>query len=965
MKRLSALRTLTPFAAAIALAGCSTTAMQDAPAGAAPAQTDAATIDTEVASLDDLIAAVDIPYETFTLDNGLTTIVHTDRKSPLVGVTVYYRVGSKHEPRGRTGFAHLFEHIMFTGSENVENFDIPLEAAGSTGTNGSTSYDRTNYVETVPTGALNLALMMEADRMGYLLGAVTQERLDNQRAVVQNEKRQGDNQPYGLVNYQLSEGLLPVGHPYRHSVIGSMADLSAASLLDVREWFTDNYGPNNVVLALTGDIDAATARPMVERWFGDIPRGPEVEQFAAEPVTLAAPVYDTMTDQVPQVLIIRSWTGPDMQHPDAVPLQVGMSILGGLASSRLDNSMVRGEELATSVSAFYQAYEQIGFARAQVQVRPDSSQEEAQALLEAEIARLIEEGPTQDELDRATTQIASGLIGSLERIGGFGGKGSILAEGLLYTGDADFYRTDLERMAALTPAEVQAAMERWLTRPAYNLAVVPGERTLDGGTMGGWGDEHLTPAPEPDTGSDIEVTRTGPEIALPTPEPVGELTFPQVERATLSNGIEVVLARRSSVPKVSLAMTFDAGSVVDPAGEYGTHATMVDLLSEGTTTRSALDIAVEQETLGASLSVSAGAETTTAYLSALSPNLAPSLELLADVVRNPAFAPDALERVRSQRMAAVAQELSSPAGLANRAFMPLVYGERHPYAHASTAGDAQVIERLTRQDMVAEHAEWIRPETATITAVGDVTLSELTALLEATLGDWQGPATPVPAKSVDQAPATADAPRVVVVNRPNSPSSYLVLGRPAGIAGWQEGMEALDLANEVIGSGFLSRLNNDLRETRGWTYGIGSGVPSAQGPRVLRIATQVQADRTADSIRVILDQLEAFPASRPVDEVELQRVTDGNVRNLPNRFETNGQVLGALLSNQNAGRNDRYQALLPQLYAAVDADDINAAAREYLQPGNITIVVVGDRETVEPQLEGLDIAVEYVEADSL
>ncbi|MWV27324.1 M16 family metallopeptidase [Aurantiacibacter rhizosphaerae] len=963
MKTSFARRTLAPFAAALLLAGCSTTAT--APVETASAAGAASTATARTASLDDIIAAVDIPYETFTLDNGLTTIVHTDRKAPLVGVTVYYRVGSKSEPRGRTGFAHLFEHIMFTGSENVENFDVPLEAAGSTATNGSTSYDRTNYVETVPIGALDLALMMEADRMGYLLGAVTQERLDNQRGVVQNEKRQGDNQPYGLVDYKMSEGLLPVGHPYRHSVIGSMADLSAASLLDVREWFTDNYGPNNVVLALTGDIDAATARPMVERWFGAIERGPAVAQFDGGPVTLAEPVYDTMTDQVPQTMILRAWTGPDMQHPDAVPLQVGMYVLGGLASSRLDNAMVRGEEIATSVSAYYQPYEQIGMAQAMVQVRPDGSQEEAQALLEAEIARLIADGPTQDEMDRATTQIASGLVGSLERIGGFGGKGAILAEGLLYTGDADYYRTELEQMAALTPADVQAAMERWLTRPAYNLAVVPGERTLDGGDMGGWGDEQSAPAPTPDDGSEIEVTRTGPEIALPTPEPVGELTFPEVERATLSNGIEVVLARRTSVPKVSLALTFDAGSVVDPAGQRGTHAMMADLLTEGTTTRSALDIAIEEETLGASLSVNAGAESTAAYLSALSPNLVPSLELMADVVRNPAFAADALERVRSQRLAGVAQELSSPAGLANRAFMPLVYGDQHPYAYASTSGDAEVIEGLTREDMVAEHAEWIRPETATITAVGDVSMDELVAALEATLGDWQRSATPVPAKNVNLPAAASDGPRIVVVNRPNSPSSYLVLGRPTPLSGWQPDMEALDLANEVIGSGFLSRLNNDLRETKGWTYGIGSSLPSARGPRIFRIATQVQADRTADSIQVILDQLEAFPGTRPVDDVELQRVTDGNVRNLPNRYETNGQVLGALLANQNAGRDDRYQALLPQLYSAIDADDINAAAREYLQPENITIVVVGDWETVEPQLEALDIDIDYVEADSL
>jgi zinc protease len=309
-----------------------------------------------------LVEAVSIPFETFELGNGLKVVVHTDRKAPVVGVTTYYRVGSKHEPRGKTGFAHLFEHIMFTGSENVENFDVPLEAAGSTGTNGSTNPDRTNYVETVPTGALDLALMMESDRMGHLLGAVDQDKLDKQRGVVKNEKNQGDNQPYGLVRYLVSEGLLPVGHPYRHSTIGSMADLDAASIADVREWFRDNYGPNNVVLALTGDIDVATARDKVQRWFGDIPRGPEVRQPDTGPVTLSAPVGRDHVDQVPLVRVYRLWSGPDMTSADSAPLTAGMHVFGGLASSRLDRILVREEELAVRVSAYYDQDEQLGTA---------------------------------------------------------------------------------------------------------------------------------------------------------------------------------------------------------------------------------------------------------------------------------------------------------------------------------------------------------------------------------------------------------------------------------------------------------------------------------------------------------------------------------------------------------------------------------------------------------------------------
>ncbi|RIV83233.1 insulinase family protein [Aurantiacibacter xanthus] len=915
-------------------------------------------------SLTALVDQVQIPYERFTLENGLTTLVHTDRKAPIVGVTVYYRVGSRHEPRGRTGFAHLFEHLMFGGSENVENFDIPLEAAGSTSTNGSTWYDRTNYVETVPTGALDLALFMESDRMGYLLGAVSQEKLDNQRMVVQNEKRQGDNQPYGLVDYLMADGMLPVGHPYRHATIGSMADLEAASLTDVQDWFRSNYGPNNVVLVLAGDIDAATARPMVERWFGAIPRGPEVAEAPGGPVTLAAPVRQVVTDQVPATHIYRTWTGPEMTSPDAIPLTVGMYILGGLASSRLDNAMVRGDEIATSASAYSLGFEKMSQLITMVEVKDGVEPEEAEAKLVAETERLVTEGPTADELERAKTTLIASTVGGLERVGGFGGKGMVLAEGELYTGDADHYRKELEAIAALTPAQVQGALERWLSRPAYTLSVVPGQRTLDGATMGGWGDEDLSPPPAPDARAPVEVTRTAPPREAPPVLPVGELTFPAVEHATLSNGIEVVLARREAVPMVSMTLTFAAGSVVDPADAAGRHETMMDLLTEGTTTRSALDIAIAQEELGSSLSAAAGVETSQVTLTTLTSNLAPSVALMADVTLNPAFRAEDVARVKEQRLAEIAQELASPGSLASKAFMPLIYGADHPYAHASSSGDAAVVEALTPAVLKAEHDRWLRPDLAQITVVGDVSMPELVAALEAGFGGWKAPAAPAPTRHID-APAPAPHAQIVGVNRPNSPSSYLMLGRVTPLVGEPNGIEVIETANEVLGGGFLSRLMGDLRETKGWTYGIGSSIPAATGQRRFTIATQVQADRTGDSIVAIVDQLKAFPATAPVDPVELQRVTDGNVRGLPNRFETNGQVLGALVSNRVLGRDIRYQAQLPDIYRAMDAAIINAAAADYLTPDNLTIVVVGDRETVAPQLEQLGMEVTWLDAEAL
>jgi predicted Zn-dependent peptidase len=919
----------------------------------------------KAAPLSELVQEVDIPFETFTLPNGLTTIVHTDRKAPLVGVTIYYRVGSKHEPRGRTGFAHLFEHLMFGGSENVENFDIPLEAAGSTSTNGSTWYDRTNYVETVPTGALDLALFMESDRMGYLLGAVTQDKLDKQRSVVQNEKRQGDNQPYGLVEYKLSDGLLPVGHPYRHSTIGSMADLEAASLADVRQWFTDNYAPNNVVVALAGDIDAASARPIVERWFGDIPAGPEVRKVAAEPVTLAAPVREEMTDQVPVTRVIRAWIGPELTSPDAVPLAVGLHVLGGLASSRLDNVLVRGEQLAVSVTASAQQHEQINFLQAQMDVKPGIDATVAEKRFDEVIAELVAEGPTRDEVTRAATQFVSSQIGSLEVVGGFSGKGATLAEGLLYASNPAHYKAELERLAALTPEQVRDALQRWLGRPAYTLAVIPGERTEDGALMGGWGDEGTVPPPEPDSKAPVEVTRTAPPRQAPPVAPVAELTFPAVEHARLSNGMEVTLARRTAIPKVSLALTFDAGTAADGAPYAGTQSLMMELLKEGTTSRSTLEIAVEEERLGAAIATGTTTDSSSVTMTALTANLVPSLELMADIARNPAFDPAEVARVKDQRLAAIAQEQASPTGLASRAVGPLVYGEAHPYGSVGASGKPAVIQALTPERLAGEHRKWLRPDTARFTVVGDVTMAELLPALERTFADWTPPATPKPVKDL-AVPTPQPARKLVVIDRPNSPQSVLLLARVLPLNGTQQGLEALDLANEVIGAGFLSRLNTELREEKGWTYGISSSLSGVVGPRRLSVFTPVQSDRTADSIRLILEQMEGFAAGgQGVNETELQRVTDGNIRALPNSFQTNGQVLGALVTNRLLGRPDDYQSRLPEIYRAIGAQAIDTVAGQYLSPENLAIIVVGDRKQIDEQLKTLDMPIEYLDAAEL
>lgn len=918
------------------------------------------------APLAELVKAVDLPYERFTLDNGLTTIVHTDRKAPIVGVMLYYRVGSKHEPRGRTGFAHLYEHLFFGGSENVPSFDKPLEAAGATGMNGTTWFDRTNYLETVPKGALELALFLESDRMGHLLGTVSQETLDQERDIVKNEKRQGDNRPYALMDeYAVAEGLFPVGHPYRHSTIGSMADLDAATLEDVRKWYVDHYGPNNVVLALTGDVDAATARPLVEKWFGHIPRGPEVKPVVAEPVTLAAPVRREMTDQVPVIRLTRNWSGPGLNHADAPALAVGLRVLGGLASSRLDNVLVRGEQLAVAVTASAQQFEQVSFLQATMDVKPGVDQSVAEARFDAVLADYIASGPDADEVRRAATTALAAQIGALERVGGFSGKGATLAEGQLYSGDPAKFRQDLARMAALTPGEVREALKRWLTRPVVAVNTIPGERTEKGDTMGGWGDEATSAPPPPDAKKPAPPLPAGPKREAPPVMPVADLDLPVLERTTLSNGIAVTLARRTAVPTALVSLQFDAGIAADAIDGSGTQAFMLDMLDEGTASRDATRIAEEQERLGARIEAGAGRDRSAITLSALTPNLAPSLALMADVVRNPAFAASEVERVKARRLSDLAQVEATPGDLAMREVSAQMFGAGTPYGLPGDGlGSRDIVARIGPDSLRDAHRRWLRPDLARVTVVGDVTMAQIKPLLEGAFGKWKADRSAAPMRPAIVAPAPGPA-RIVLIDRPNSPQSFIAAGRALPVSGRTPGTEPLDLANEVLGGGsLLTRLNADLRVAKGWSYGAFSQITAPAGPRAFVVSAPVQADRTGDSIRAVLANLAALPATQPVSPEELARVTDGYIRGLPARFETNAQVLRAIQSNELLGRPDSYHATLPALYRTIDAAALNAAASQHLQGDGMTFVVVGDRKTVEPQLAGLGLPVEVKAAEA-
>ncbi|ARS27784.1 M16 family metallopeptidase [Sphingomonas sp. KC8] len=909
------------------------------------------------APVSELVKAVDIPYEQFTLANGLRVIVHEDRKAPIVAVSVWYHIGSKDEPKGKTGFAHLFEHLMFNGSENANmDFFKPLEQVGATDLNGTTWFDRTNYFETVPTGALETALFLESDRMGHLLGAIDKTKLDNQIGVVQNEKRQGDNEPYGLVEYAQLQALFPEGHPYRHSTIGSMADLSAASLDDVKNWFRSHYGPNNAVLVLAGDIDAKTAKPLVEKWFGAIPRGPETARPAVTIPTLPAPVDQVMKDRVATTRIMRSWAVPGLNDPDTVNLDVAMSVLGGLSSSRLDNALVRKEKIAVAVSASVQEFEKMSIVEISANVKPGIDPKIVAARLDALIADFIKNGPTADEVKRAATREVAGRIGGLESVGGFAGKAVALAEGEVYSGDPAKYKKDLAEFAAATPEKVAAATRKWLSRPAYRLTIEPGERSeADIAIAGGIRSApryYLDPKSEGGAAAPAASQATVDRSKFPDVQPIGDLEFPAIERTTLSNGMQVTLARRTTVPTVRIAVAFDAGNAADPKAKLGTQALTLSLLDEGTKTRNSIQIAEEQERLGASIGSSASMDRTSVSLFALKANLAPSLDLLADVLKNPAFEPAEVERLRAQLVTSIAAENTQPRGIARRVIPELLYGKLHPYGvPLSGSGTEAGVKSVTRDDLFAFHQAWLRPDNGKIFVAGDVTLAEITPLLEARFGQWKAPASPKGAK-LFRMDRMARPPRIVLIDRPQSPQSFIMAGQLLPFKGTDDPV-TFTTANEVVGGSFLSRLNMDLREDKGWAYGAFTTASLVRDTMPFYLIAPVQTDRTGDSIAAAIGDVKAFLTTKGVDAEERERTINNQIRSLPGSFETSGDLLGGLMTIDTFGRPDDYYTRLADRYRAITAADMDKAARAAIRPDDLIWVVVGDAAKVRPQLEKL------------
>lgn len=880
---------------------------------------------------------IDIPYTKFVLKNGLTLLVHEDHKAPIVAVNIWYHVGSKNEKPGRTGFAHLFEHLMFNGSENYDDdYFKALEKVGATDLNGTTSEDRTNYFQNVPTSALDVALWMESDRMGHLIGAITQAKLDEQRGVVQNEKRQYDNEPYMMkIEDHSTKNCYPVGHPYSWSVIGSMEDLDAAKLEDVHEWFKNYYGPNNAVLVLAGDITPQLAYEKVNKFFGDIPPIQPVQR----PVTWVAKMTGlkrfVVEDRVPQSRIIKIWNIPEWSSKDLFLLDLASDVLAVGKNSRLYKRLVYEEQIATDARAYISPKELGSQFTLDVTAKPGIDLAKIEQILDEEFAKLLNDGPTQSELELVKTNFISGFVRGIERIGGFGGKSDILAQSFIFSGSPDFYKTRLQWLDEMKAADIKKAMNDWLSDGVSILEIHPYENLV--------------------TDTSAADRSKLPETSEP---PVAK--FPKIERSTLSNGLKIVLATRTAVPVVNFLLSVDAGFAADQNLPEGTSSLAMNLMDEGTKTKTSLQLNEELLKLGANLYTGSGLDNCNVGLSALKGSLDKSLELFADIILNPSFPDKELDRLKNERFSQIKREKSSPTQMALRVLPKYIYGEDHPYGTPFTgSGYEETVKNITRNDIVSFHDKWFKPNNSTLIVVGDISMDELKSKIDKLFKNWKSG--DAPKKKIENV-SHKTAPVVYVMDKPGSPQSVVIAGHVAPPRSDENYLE-MEALNYVLGGTFTSRINMNLREDKHWSYGAGSTFFTSEGQMPFLVFAFVQGDKTKESIQEIHKEISGFLTDKPITSEEISKMKLNKTLELPGSWETNNAILNSLSEIVDYNLPDNYYDTYVKKINSLSDSEITKVAKRILAPDKMIWVVVGDLSKIEDPLKELGYKINVIDTD--
>lgn len=879
---------------------------------------------------------VDIPFQKFVLDNGLTVIIHEDHKAPVVAVNIWYHVGSKNEKVGRTGFAHLFEHLMFNGSEHyAEDYFQALERIGATDLNGTTSEDRTNYFETVPVSALDQVLWLESDRMGYMVNAITQEKLDEQRGVVQNEKRQYENEPFGQVDEYITRSVFPQGHPYSWTVIGSMDDLTAASLDDVKNWFATYYGPNNATLVIAGDVSTTEALEKAKKYFGALKSGPPVVRYQSWPAKRTGTQRQVMQDRVPQERIYMVWNVPQMGTPEYAALDLASDVLAMGKNSRLYKRLVYDEQIATSVYCYLDAREIGSLFYIMADAKPGVPLAKVESAIREELDKFLTSGTNDSELTRVKTNAYAGFVKGLERVGGFGGKSDILANNQTYFGDPSYYKTIMQMRNQTGATAVHTTAKQWLSDGVYVLEVHPYPE--------------LTNAAQ-------DADRTTMPVLGESPS----LTFPQFERTTLANGLNVILARRTTIPAVDITLSFNAGYASDQLSKPGTAKLAMNMMDEGTKNLTSLQISEKIDAMGASLHSGSNLDQSFVTLNALTQNLNDALTIFADVVLNPSFPQSDFDRLKNEQLVSIQREKSQPNGIALRLLPQFLFGQSHAYSLPLTgSGYETSVSALTREDMVGFHRTWIKPNNATLIVVGDITMDALKPQLDKLFHSWGSgdvPATPIATVSQERKPT------IYLMDRPGSIQSLILAGNLTSAYG-SLNEAALNTMNNIIGGDFTSRINMNIREDKHWSYGAGSFIYPTAGQRPFLMFTSVQSDKTKESISEINRELTEFRTTRPALEEEFLKTQGNQLLQIPGQYETSSSVNWAINDIVRFKLKDSYFTDYANALKQMKLTDIHGVAQQVIAPSQMVWIVVGDRSQIETPLKSLGYDLVFIDTD--
>ena len=887
----------------------------------------------------DLTSYIDLPFTKVVLSNGLTVIVHEDHKAPIVAVNVWYHVGSKNEPSGKNGFAHLFEHLMFQGSENFDDdyFQV-MEKVGATDLNGTTNEDRTNYFQNVPSTAFETALFMESDRMGHFVNAISQAKLDEQRKVVLNEKRQGLNRPYwGIAEELIAKGAFPAGHPYSWTTIGSEKDLNAASLADVKEWFQTYYGPNNAVLTVVGDIKTAEAIEKVKKYFGDIPPGPRIARMKEWIGKRTETKREVAQDDVPFAKLLKIWNIPGIASLDYEKMDVVSDILSASKSSPLYKEIVYNKQLATDISASIYPSEIASLFVIDATAKEGVTLAQLEAAINETIEKFLKNGPSSDELNRDKTQYKTHYIGALEKIGGFSGQANLLASNEIFTGDAGTFKSRFRERMNFTKDDIRDAARTWISNGDFNLEIVP------------------FPKFQPLTSS---INRK----SVPYPTNYPEAHFPKVEETTLSNGIRLLVAQRKHIPEVEMGVVMNTGFVKDPKDKLGTARMAFDLLDEGTKKHTLFQLSDMLDHLGSSINAFSGIEQSGLFVKSLVPNLDPTLKILAEMILTPAFPQKEFDRIRKETLEEIQQEKIDPSSIASRVFNQLAFGKDHPYGiPLSGTGYEKTIKALQREDAVQFYNTWAKPNNTTIIAVGDITLADMKEKLEKTLGDWKK--SDLPKFSIPVVAQEKEAKKIYVVDKPHSPQTAIYVGH--FFPTFKDPKEVSNkLVNEILGGSFTSRINMNLRENKGWSYGAHSGVMDFENQGLWMVRTPVQIDKTDVALKEIQNEIDSIQTQkRPITSAEFNQQKENTILALAGKWEINAAIYDSIRKLVFYHMDPNFFLTYPQKLQQANLSDVIASARSIIHPDHLVWLLVGDQEKVIPMLQKQGLNPILIDAD--